>query len=160
MLLKHNHSGIHICGYGNGTNPDFWYFSNIQTLSGFQYENLIPHYDTPASHFLGRDAATLGWDPRAQTFAIGGARSYHNGDLQVHAIFSKRLDEAFQLLSQQSGFARHNTLENYGEYLKMKLNMIAYSYKKLAREQWVGGPIRVSVRFRRSAGSQIESAQL
>ena len=87
-LLLTQPSGLHLCGFDDDGRPDFWFISNIGGMNGFQYTDLRGSYFQPASHFLGRDAATFGLDPTTGRAPSGRVQIYRNGDFRVHAIAS------------------------------------------------------------------------
>jgi len=138
-------SGFHICGYDSNGNPDFWYFSNIGEMREFRYSDLRTTYDVPSSHFLGRDAIREGWNGSDKASVSNHARVYRNGDIRAHVIAWEALDGIFAKLDQFPDFKKPTTLQQYGEYVKFKFEIIAYFYKKWANVQIIARPIDVCV---------------
>lgn len=144
-VLQGSASGFHICGYDAQGLPDFWYLSNIGRMDQFVYEDLKPRYDAPASHFLGRDAAKLGWDGKDPSTAANKARIYRNGDIRGHAALWDALDEGLALLFHFDDFNRPSEPHEYGKYVKFKFEVIAYVYKQWAENEIIARPIDVLV---------------
>jgi hypothetical protein len=150
-ILEINPSGFHICGYDKAGNPDFWYLSNIGGLQDFKYTNLNSQYAPPESHFLGRDAPReFGWDGKDPLSAGNGVQTYRNGDFRAHVAAWEELDSILSRLLQFPDFKSPRTLREYGEYVKFKLEIVAYIYRKWARKQIIARPIDVFVLTRES----------
>jgi len=144
-VLSCNPSGFHMCGYDAQGLPDFWYLSNIGRMDQFVYEDLKPRYDAPASHFLGRDAAKLGWDGKDPSTAANKTRIYRNGDIRGHEALWDALDCGLAALFHFDDFKRPSEPLEYEEYVKFKFEVIAYVYKKWAKKQLIARPIDVLV---------------
>lgn len=139
-------SGFHICGYNSMGLPDFWYFSNIGGMKGFQYIDLKPQYTYPKSHFLCRGATKVfGWDGNDPLSAKNGVQVYRNGDFRAHVAAWESLDEIFGRLFQFPDFKLPANPNEYGEYVKFKFEFIAYLYRKWAKKKIIGRPIDVLV---------------
>jgi hypothetical protein len=144
-LLECCPSGFHICGFDEDGRPDFWFMSNIGDMTGFDYVDLRPSYFDPASHFLGRDAPNLGTDPKTGRVPVGKVQIYRNGDIRAHALVSEAIDRALTSLGRFPDFKLPKTSAEYGEYVRFKLEVIGYIYKKWARAQVIARPIDVFV---------------
>lgn len=148
-MLRDNPSGFHISGYRRDGLPDFWHLTNVGSLRGPYYSDLQPQYQTPTSDFLARDARqTYGWDGKNPGSAANGAHVYRNGDFRAHAIASKHLDEALAGFFEFSDFRKPCTTAEYGNYVKFKLEVLAYIYHRWAKKKIIGKPIDVIVRSR------------
>ena len=145
-ILQENASGFHICGYNSQGLPDFWYFSNIGRMEDFEYLDLKPRYDPPSSHFLERDARKeFGWDGSNPSSVQSGNQLYRNGDIRAHVTAWKTLDYAFSRLFTFPNFKQPSSLDEYGEYVKFKFEVIAYFYKKWAKKEIIARPIDVFI---------------
>ena len=144
-VLRIQPSGFHICGYNSSDIPDFWFLSNIEAMSGFEYTALREPYLEPASHFLGRDASVFGWGSAPSSPRRSGVQIYRNGDFRVHAIASEALDSLLATLGQFPDFRQPRTPVEYGEYIRFKFEVIAYVYKRWAKQQIIARPIDVLV---------------
>jgi hypothetical protein len=143
--LRQVPSGFHICGYNKNGIPDFWYFSNIRGMQGYQYADLRTEYDAPSSHFLDRDAKKYGWNGSDKSSVSNNVRIYRNGDLRAHVVAWEILDYILENLAKFPDFKKPTTVQRYGEYVKFKFEIIAYFYKNWARKQIIGRPIDVFV---------------
>lgn len=145
-ILKNNPSGFHICGYNSLGYPDFWYFSNIGSLKNFKYGNLHSQYDSPDSHFLGRDAKdNFKWDGVNALSAQNGVQIYRNGDFRAHAFAWEKIDEIYSQLLSFPDFKVPKSAGEYKEYIKFKFEMLAYIYKKRASQEIIARPIDVFI---------------
>ena len=142
-ILKNMPSGFHLAGYNENGYPDFFYFSNIGRSKDFRYVDLGEKYGEPASHFLGRDAKLLGWDGVNPQSVKPGSRIYRNGDIRAHVIAWEELDKMLLTLFQFPDFKRPSTVNEYEVYVKTKLEMLAYVYKKFAQKEIIASPIDV-----------------
>lgn len=142
-ILANTYSGFHLAGYSPEGYPDFVYFSNIGSGANFQYSDLQPHYFEPESHFLDRDARDAGWDGADPLSIQFKGRIYRNGDIYPHYIAWNKLDEIFDILFQHFNFDRLNSVYDYERYVHTKLSIIAYIYKRHAKEKVVGTPFTV-----------------
>lgn len=144
-LLAGAPSGFHICGFDTQGRPDFWFMSNIGRMDGFEYTDLRPGYDPPASHLLGRDAPGMRLDPLTGRAPVGSLQLYRNGDFRAHAVASEFIDRALASLGHFPDFQLPTTPAEYGEYVRFKFEVIAHIYKKWAHRKVIGTPIDVLV---------------
>jgi hypothetical protein len=144
-VLRHQVSGFHICGYDPAGRPDFWFLSNIVAMQGPQYAQLQDRYSEPASQFLGRDASAVGFDPSTGRAELGRVQIYRNGDVRVHVLASEGIDRMLEVLSQFPDFRRPTNPTQYGDYVRFKIEMIAYVYKVWAKRRVIARPIDVIV---------------
>jgi hypothetical protein len=144
--LEKSPSGFHICGYGSGHLPEFWFFSNIGGMERFRYTNLQARYAEPSPDFLGRDAKSLGWDGTNPLSIENKSYAYRNGDFRSHVVAFERLDQVLVEMLFFPDFKRPATPE---DWVRFKFEFVAYFYKKFAKKQIIGRPIDAfSVSFR------------
>jgi hypothetical protein len=145
-ILKDNPSGFHICGYREDGLPEFWSLMNMGGLDGFRHVNFRSEYNDPSPDFLERDASgQFGWDGISPSSAKKGILTYRNGDFRGHVAAWDALDDTFSKLIQFPDFKRPSTSKDYGDYVKFKFEIIAYFYKRWARNQIIARPIDVIV---------------
>lgn len=145
-LLKKNHSGFHICGYGKGRLPEFWHLNNIGAMKDFVYVDCQNSYRTPTEDFLGRDAInTFGWKSGTFQTETNGIQRYRNGDIRAHIVLWDKLDEGMLKLFEFRDFSEPTNEKEYGLYCKFKLQVISRIYKNWASHKIIGGPIDVIV---------------
>lgn len=145
-ILRNNASGFHICGYRKDGLPEFWSLMNMGALEGFQHVNFKEEYGEPSPDFLERDARQqFEWDGINPASAKNGILTYRNGDFRGHVAAWDALDETFSKLIQFPDFKRYRTPKDYGDYVKFKFEIIAYIYKRWARNQIIARPIDVIV---------------
>lgn len=142
-ILQNCPSGFHIAGYTPSGYPDFYYFSNIGSSENFRYSNLHQEYGQPASHFLSRDASIFGWDGSGPSTKVNGYRVYRNGEISGHSVAWERLDDIFIELFKFGNFNEPSTLQEYEKFVRTKLEMIAYMYRKFAKRKIIDRPLDV-----------------
>lgn len=130
-------SGFHIAGYNPSGIPEFWYVRNVEddciTVTGL-YE--------AREDFLRRDAITLGYDGQnPQSAQTGRVQTYRNGDIRAHVTAWERIDEAFGTFFREPEFKKLGAISEYEEWVKFKMEVIAYFYKRYCRVSLVAKPI-------------------
>jgi hypothetical protein len=138
-VLRVSPSGFHLVGFDAELRPDFLFVTNIGSMDGFQYADFRSNYGEPSSDFLGRDARKLGWDG-AGTIQEG-SWVYRNGDIRSHVIGSGQVDSLLMALGEFPDFRLPSNRVRYRDYVKFKLEILAYYYKHWARRQLIGRPI-------------------
>jgi hypothetical protein len=142
--LKINASGFHVCGYQADGLPDFWHLRNWGKLDGYRYSDLQPRYLPPTSDFLYRDAKSgFRWDGVNPGSASNGLQVYRNGDFRAHALASEYLDNMLCSFLRFSDFDRPVGVNGYAKYVKFKLEVLAYIYRKWAKQKIIDRPIDV-----------------
>lgn len=121
-------SGFHIAGFDPHARAEFWFVRNI-----------TDHHQPTGSYaarddFQGRDAANL---------QHGHVQIYRNGDILPHVLLWTALDEALRPLLNRADFRRVETISDYADWVRFKLEVIAYVYKKWCTASIVGRPIDV-----------------
>lgn len=141
MLQKYP-SGFHILGYNADNLPEFWHLTNVGNSEDFIYKNLQPRYFEPSSDFLERDARIhFCWDGTDPGSARNGICYYRNGDYRPHAVAWEKLDEILEDMFRFKDFRRPKTTKDYEEYVKTKIGILAYIYKKFATRPIIGPKI-------------------
>lgn len=140
-LLATVGSGFHVVGFDQERRPDFWFVTNIGSMTGFTYTDFQPRFGDPASHFLQRDAAQLNWDGGLSIQA--GVSVYRNGDIRSHVVAWETLDRILTDLTQFPDFRAPQNHAEYRDYVKFKFDILAYYYKHWARRRTIAGPIDV-----------------
>jgi len=145
--LARHASGFHICGFNEDGFPDFFHLTNVTKIRGDKYAEVEDQYQRPSSDFLGRDARkTLDWDGQSTMAIKPGGVIYRNGDFKSHALAAELLDEMLERFFTFPDFRRPKTPEDHRDFVKFKLEVIAYTYKKWAKSKLIGRPIDVIVR--------------
>jgi len=141
--LKDNPSGFHICGYDNRGYPEFWSLTNIGKFSDYKYSNLKKAYQPPANELQGGYLQGIGWNGTDPLSVENKIVTYRNGDIRAHGVVFKKLDEIYNYLSQFGNFKKIEDLEQYKDFIKYKFKILAYIYKKMAKQKIIGGDIDV-----------------
>jgi hypothetical protein len=121
-------SGFHVAGFTQERRPEFWFVRNIS--DGGQ---ITGSYEA-REDFQGRDAPTL---------QPGHAQIYRNGDIQPHAQLWSVLDEALEPLLNRPDFRPIRSGQDYAQWVRFKLEVIAYVYKQWCTRSIIGRPIDV-----------------
>lgn len=131
-------SGFHLAGYNSKGLPEFWYVRNVKddriTKTGL-YEAREDFLSRDAINNLGYD----GQDPRS--VPTGRVQTYRNGDIRAHVTAWERIDEGFGTLLKEREFKQLKTLPDYEEWVKFKMEVIAYFYERYCRVSIVAKPI-------------------
>lgn len=121
-------SGFHIAGFDPQARAEFWFVRNI--MDDYQPTGSYAARDD----FQGRDAANL---------QPGHVQIYRNGDILPHVLLWTTLDEALSPLFNRADFRRVRTISDYADWVRFKLEIITYVYKKWCTASIVGRPIDV-----------------
>lgn len=130
-------SGFHVAGYNSSNMPEFWYVRNVKddriTITGV-YE--------AREDFLRRDATALGYDGQnPRSVQTGLVQIYRNGDIRAHVATWERIDEGLGTLLKEPEFKKLSAISDYEQWVKYKMEVIAYFYKKYCRVSLVARPI-------------------
>jgi hypothetical protein len=68
---------------------------------------------------------------------------YRNGDLRAHEAAWKKIDESFGLLLNVPGFGKLRNAEDYKEWVRFKMEVIAYFYKNFQPRPIIARPVDV-----------------
>jgi hypothetical protein len=128
-------SGFHLSGYNSDGIPEFWFIRNVKddrkTTTGI-YE--------AREDFLSCDARASGYDGQNPHSIKMGGQIYRNGHIRAHHVAGEKIDVFFNLLKEPQ-FKKVNTVTDYEAWVKFKLEVIAYFYKKYCRQSIIGGRI-------------------
>ena len=130
-------SGIHIAGFGPTGVPEFWFVRNIDdqgaaSLGQYQAREEFLTYATKLG-FDGKDLSRL---PDVSIF-------YRNGDIATHATAWEMIDEALVALRGTPGFKPIRTPEDYGEWIRFKMNVLRSFHGRFQKQVLIGGKIDV-----------------
>jgi len=122
-------SGFHLSGLNREGIPEFWFIRNVDD----DRQTVVGTYSA-REDFLSRDV---------QKVHTGEARiiSYRNGDIRGHIAAWERLDEAFFSLLQEPEFRLPRTSDEYGAWVKFKMQVLVHFYKQYCSSSILGGPI-------------------
>lgn len=124
---RHFPSGFHIAGFDDSGRVEFWFVSNVEddrtTCTGTY---------SAREDFQRRDKANL--QPRQHQI-------YRNGDLLPHVLLWETLDRALMPLLNRADFKPIRTPDEYAEWVRFKMEVIAYVYKKYCKGPVIGRPI-------------------
>jgi hypothetical protein len=133
LVPKHWHrtacSGFHIAGFNEAGKPEFWFVRNIDDA----FEPTLGMYEA-REDFQRRDAPRL---------LSNETMIYRNGDIRAHVAAWKQIDESFGALLNVPGFRRLKNSEDYAEWVRFKMEIIAYFYKKFSPHPIIARPIDV-----------------
>jgi hypothetical protein len=134
---KQNISGFHLAGYNITGLPEFWYVRNVDddrsTITG-TYE--------VREDFLHRDAAVLGYDGQnPHSVHTGLVQIYRNGDIRAHVTSWEKIEEGFGTLLKEPQFKKLKTISDSEQWVRFKMEIVAYFYKNYCRESLAGRPI-------------------
>jgi hypothetical protein len=130
-------SGFHVAGFGEARRAEFWFIRNSIADPSVQTGMYEARQD-----FQARDAPNL---------AANAVQIYRNGDIRPHVLLWTDLDKALTPLLHRADFRRVTTVEHYKEWVRFKLEIIAYVYKKWCTASVIGRPIDV-ICLRRKEG--------
>jgi hypothetical protein len=120
-------SGFHIAGFDNSGRVEFWFVRNVEddraTCTGTY---------SAREEFQRRDKANL---------RHGEHQIYRNGDLLPHVLLWEQLDRALMPLLNRDDFRPVQTSDEYIEWVRFKMEVIAYVYKKYCERPVIGRPI-------------------
>ncbi len=123
----HIPSGFHIAGFDDGGRVEFWFVRNVEddrtTCTGTY---------SAREDFQRRDKANL---------QRGQHQIYRNGDLLPHVLLWETLDGALMPLLNRADFRPIRTTGEYAEWVRFKMEVIAYVYKKYCKRPVIGRPI-------------------
>jgi hypothetical protein len=126
---KTQRSGIHLAGFDRSGRAEFWFVRNIDDND----ELTLGRYEA-REEFQRRDAPGL---------AQGAAMIYRNGDIRPHEAAWGMIDESFGALLRASDFRKLRSPEDYKEWVRFKMEIIAYFYKKYHPHPVIARPIDV-----------------
>ena len=122
-------SGIHIAGFGDEGEAEFWFVRNVNDDRKTIMSTYEAREDFRSSHY--------------KHLKPGQGQIYRNGDIRAHVVAWERLDEALTPLLHFPNFNVMRTPENYCQWMKFKLQVVALFYKRFCRSSIIGTPVDV-----------------
>ncbi|MGC2433991.1 MAG: hypothetical protein WA433_09430, partial [Desulfobaccales bacterium] len=135
---KHKHiSGFHLAGYNSDGIPEFWFIRNVEddriTITG-SYQ--------AREDFLTAHAPALGYDGQnPDSVKPYYGQIYRNGDIRAHFAAWENIDKSFIDLLNEPQFKKLRTVSDYESWVKFKMEIIAYFYKKYCKVSLIARPI-------------------
>lgn len=126
-LKRERESGFHIAGFNEDGVPEFWYVRNVD--------------DDKATYF-GEYRAREDFQRRDVKKLVGSTyQVYRNGDLRAHVLAWGELDASIGRLLAFPDFKKITTAEDYVEWVKFKMDVIAQAYERFCEQSIIGRPI-------------------
>ena len=119
-------SGFHVAGFNAQGLAEFWFVRNID--DSYQLTGTY----AACEDFQGRDVGAL---------PAGAAQIYRNGDIDAHVALWTKLDEALLPMLNRHDFKRVKTSTDYAHWVRFKMEVIAYTYKRWCKVSLIGRPI-------------------
>jgi len=120
-------SGFHLAGLDAYGKAEFWFIRNINDAGNLTGSDFQARED-----FQSRDAPTL--PPRA-------VQIYRNGDIRAHVATWGKIDDSFGSLLGTASFRSLTTVDDYTDWVRFKLELIAQFYERYSTESIIGAPI-------------------
>lgn len=120
-------SGFHLAGFDSQGQVEFWYVRNVADDRRTILEQFEARED-----FQRRDA------PRLST---GRAQIYRNGDLRAHVMAWEELDKSLGSLLNFPDFKHWTTPEDYVNWVRFKMELIARFYEQFCTHSIIGRPV-------------------
>ncbi len=121
------HSGFHVAGVGSDGRAEFWFVRNFNDDGSLMHGPFQRRED-----FQSRDA------PRLPQHA---AQIYRNGDIRAHVAAWESIDKSFGALLGQESFRALRNTDDYVDWVKYKMELVAHFYERFATESIIGVPI-------------------
>ncbi len=123
-------SGFHLCGFSQTNQPEFWYVRNVD--------------DSPAQAPTGRFEVREEFQSRdAPRLPEGAVQIYRNGDIRAHVTAWAVIDDAFGELLGAPRFRTPNSVGQYEEWVRFKMETIAQFYETFSEDSIIGRPVDV-----------------
>jgi len=120
-------SGFHVAGFNNNGHPEFWYVRNVAD----DRQTILSMYEA-REDFQSRDVSTL---------KPGEFQIYRNGDIRAHVVAWEAVDSSFGLLLGAPNFKPPSTPDEYAEWVKFKMEVIAMFYERYCSFSIIGNPV-------------------
>ncbi len=124
-------SGFHIAGLTPGGRPEFWFVPNMDD----NFNLTLDRYEA-REEFQRRDG------PRLKP---GEIQIYRNGDIRAHVTAWETIDKSFGALLTSCDFRALRSSEDYANWVRFKMEVIAYFYKTYQRSPIIARPVDVIV---------------
>jgi hypothetical protein len=122
-------SGFHVAGFNDNGEAEFWFIRNIDDAGSLT----LGKYKV-REEFQRRDASNL---------KTNEVQIYRNGDIRAHVAAWEKIDQSFGLLLSLNGFRKLRDSKDYKEWVRFKMEMIAYFYRKYQKHPIIARPIDV-----------------
>jgi hypothetical protein len=77
----------------------------------------------------------------APRLSKGAFMIYRNGDIRAHEAAWRTIDDSFGKLLERPDFRKLRSPEDYKEWVRFKMNLIAYFYKQYHPKSVIARPI-------------------
>lgn len=126
-VRKTEPSGFHLSGFTQDGETEFWLARNFEDdgrLSGGQY-------------FVRED-----YRARDQPHLLNGETAfYRSGDVRAHVAAWGKIDESLGTLLGTPSFRKMQTVEDYVNWVKFKMEVIAQFYEQFCNDSIIGTPV-------------------
>jgi hypothetical protein len=129
-------SGFHLAGYNSAGIPEFWYIRNVEDDS----KTITGSYEA-REDFLSCHARSFGYNDQNPHSIHRGGQIYRNGDIRSHVAAWEMIDKGFSNFLNDPEFKKLTTSTDYEDWVKFKMKVIAYFYKKYCKVSLIGTPI-------------------
>lgn len=120
-------SGFHIAGFNDNANPEFWFVRNVAD----DRQTLLGVYET-REDFQRQHAPLL---------KPGESQIYRNGDIRAHVVAWETIDRSFSSLLRAPDFKIPSTADEYVDWVKFKMEVIAMFYERFCSISIIGRPV-------------------
>jgi len=133
-------SGFHLAGFNAQGFPEFWFVRNIEGMDDYAYQGFNDQY-VVTEEFLTKQARDGGFDGVNEAVQATFRAIYRNGDYRGHVASWNKADEIMRFLSRFPDFKSIRSIEQYEDYIKFKIRLIASIYKKYCSQSIIGTPV-------------------
>lgn len=120
-------SGFHLSGLEADGQPAFWYVRNVEDDRKTLFDEYLARED-----FQSRDILNL---------QPGSHMIYRNGDIRPHVLAWEEFDRSLGQLFEVPDFRPLETVDDYVEWVRFKMETIARFYEKYCSTSVIGEPI-------------------
>lgn len=120
-------SGFHLAGLTQKSRAEVWYIRNIDD----QGRPTLGKYEV-REEFAARDALSL---------QEGSTQIYRNGDIRAHVVAWEIIDKSFGQLLGTPDFRQLQSQDDYVDWVRFKMQLIAGFYERFCTEPIIGGQI-------------------
>ncbi len=120
-------SGFHVAGLDSDGCAEFWFVRNLDDSGALAHSEYKCRED-----FKSRDKTAL---------PDNAVQIYRNGDIRAHIAAWEQIDDSFGSLLGQESFRALVTTDDYLDWVKFKMELVARFYDRFAVESIIGDPI-------------------